>query len=767
MNKIEKFDLYLTQLILNTKNNKKDNIEVNIGRINEYLTYIDNNPLSIKISKNSNDFFECKTVLDGQSKFEIQYIHRIYQTPYYVSYLSNNDFNIKILDFYEWDPQTSIYRLFIFKKVNFDSIKRTIKLNFEFNNDFKRSAENEILINEIKINFSAKNYVDSKKIKTELLTNSDTFAFACVLDFDNNIISSFTLDFVLNKFHELYDKSKSSHISKWFITKNLNAEKELDELWYRQKFILPDLKIDDSLRNSGTKLSVIKFWIKDFYDYFNIKNNLSDQSKYIISNEKKEFISIDLLKYLTSKSEILYYYLHSDFIDEKVKNKIQDWWDIYSLPLFENVFGTKCINDPEEVFAVYFLAIRFKLPWASLLLEQIENSIHSTEKCPLHNFLLLLSFLYKRIIKKNTNNNISFYSPGYYWDNNFKSLIDYNSTQKYENTRFSNNAYTKISINDSNSLKINKLCRIYIEGKNKNIIIYPLLNGGINNFKIKEHLKISIDDYTINFPLIWKQGYFEFKYLKLKWLLKKSRFQFTLHSSENKTIYLNDEPLNLTKEKKSIFYIELSQDSPKFYLSLFNKTGGTQFSQIGQEVNQIIVSGFAITKYGTITDNILFSKNIRKQKLFSNNLISNDVSVVQLDKNLSRFNFYIKHSSQSLRVSYIENHFTDRFIHLSYINRRRLLVIIDHKLSNSIKTILMFFEENFGFKPEYFLQNENSKSISKSNLIIEFKYQKDTLEGEKCYFEGRNLLLLRGNEIRALLEDLRNLLMNNIVNYKN
>jgi hypothetical protein len=761
MNKIEKLDLHLSQLIQNTNNRIKDDVEIKIGRINEYFSYTDNNPLSITVRKNNTDLFECDIFIDSQNKFDVHYINRIYKTPFYVSYLNDNNLSLKIVDFYEWHPETSIYRLIIVKKINYDLNAQTIKLSLGHNKNIRKDSENEVQINNATIKFSEKSKVEKNIVSLEKSIKPETIAFSCVINFAEKNNENCSLENVINKFHKLYAKCKSNHISNFFLTKNLNAEKELDELWNKQKVIFPDLKFDTNLSDDKNKQLVIKFWIKDFYEYFNIDNKLNEQNTFLVKEGKKKLNSLELLDNIPSKSDILRFYLYSDFQDIVAQKQIQQWWDVYSLPIFETAFNAKFKNDPEEVFAVYFLAISFKFPWAKILIEQIENSIISHANWPFHNFLFLLSFLYKRILR--INNSKTVYSPGYFWDNNYKSIIGFKGKQLYEVTKFANIIYVKIAHGHEFKLKINKLCRISFEDKNNIISLCPFLNDNNNNLKSSKIVKISINGYIINFPLVWENGYLEFSFLKLKWILKKNRFQFTFDSSEKCKIYFNDESLNLVKEKKLIHYYSVSQSTPQICLALFNNRGGVNFSRFNKKDNSFIVSGYALSKYGVITNNILYSKNIRKQKLITNDSDSNDKNVIQFNDNIHKIDFYVKNFSQSITIPYLNVDFIDRFLNLNSFNSHRLIINIDKNFSKDIKIILDFFKDNFGFRPEYFIQNENTKSFLTSILDINFVHKKGTKNVEGYNFKTKNLFILKGENALDLLHKFKDLLNINII----
>jgi hypothetical protein len=753
MTKIEKFDLHLTQLILKSKNLKYDSGEVVVGRLTENITFSTKNPLDLKVN---NEFpFECKISINSIQKFDLQYIHRINNSPFYISYLSNDDFNLKIIDFYDWQQHTSIYRLFLFKKVNYESINDILKINFNLDKRLHDISGNQIKINDVTFKISDDFKVSNNNASTEISTASDTFFFAVNLQYGNNLISTITLDMVIKKFHKLHATCKSNHISNYFITKSLNAEKELDELWNVQKYILPDLNYDKQIQENENQTEISKYWINNFYKYFSIDHEL----KCTFEDEVKRFS--DILDYLPSKIDLLKSLKEFDVNNNELSNNVQKWWDAYSLPLFENVFSYKCTEVPEEVFTIYFLAIGLKLPWASILYEKIESAISPNLPSPLHSFLFLLAFFYKRLYINITNEGNSIYSDGYFWDNNYKSIINSEKKTKFEITKFSNDSYTNLNIGSDKSFKINQLCKIILENNNNKISIQPFLNEANNKLKFLNHLLIDIEGYTIDLSLVWQNGFIEFNNVRFKWILKKNRFQFTIHSPKKKNIKLNNKTIELNPIKKTIYYFEVSPTQPQFYLNLFNNQGGALFSNLPDKTSTAIITGFATTKFGTINQNILYSTDSGKHLLFGKN---NDISKIQLNKKVDFLRFFVKYASGSSEIQYFKNTFIDKFLHLNNQNKINLLLLVDKKFVKNLKVFLSFFKHNFGFQPEYILNNKESNIQINSNLIIEFLYNNQVNAKEGINFKDNKHLILIGNSAEILVSNLIDLFKKYIKN---
>lgn len=749
MNKLHRIDVFLSQVIQNTSNIKNAKTNVIIGRFSEYINYKNNNPFDINIYKN-NKLKKIKT--DLSQKFDLQYVHRIYKSPFYLSFFANNDLQLKILDFYTWDKHTAIYRLFIFKSVQ-NELNKNIVLKFNFKNKFEN--------NNLSFLYSGKTSANSNVVSTELAIDSTITGFAKVIEFDSIKNSSIALDTVLNKFYSVYDICRNSHISKYFVTKNLKAEQELDKLWNEQKYILPDLDFDNQSLNSKD-IEEVNIWIKEFYNYFNNGIHTGEYATNIKGKSNLNITSKYILDYLPSGREIIDSYLNPGRIKTDFGNAIQNWWDVYSLPIYENIFKYKCLNNISEVFCVYLLSIRYNMPWTDILYEKIIQTVSLFEKSSLLNFLILLAYLHKRISIYRYNNDKIYYSPGYFWDNNYKSLINKSNNFIYEVTRFSKSRFIRFSHKDGLMIKIDKLCILIYNEKNKEITLKPYISN-FNNQNI-EQLEIKIDEFHIVLPLIWRSGSIEINHIRFNWILKKNRYQFTILGNQDSKIQLNGTVLELVKGKKANFYLEIMPVSTNITMSILNRRGGSLITGIRSGSSWLMISGYAHEKFGTITNNVLYSADIRKHKLFNENSDSINSGLIRVNNKCKKLNFYIKHFSKAYNISYIKDQFIDKLFHLNFNRDKKLLLLIDEKFLKNHNEIIVFFDLNFKFKPEYFSKNDTKNIDFKSNLVIEFKHIQKTKDLGSIKSLKKNQLTINCINVNNGLTNLKNMMVANLKN---
>ena len=64
-------------------------------------------------------------------------------------------------------------------------------------------------------------------------------------------------------------------------------------------------------------------------------------------------------------------------------------------------------------------------------------------------------------------------------------------------------------------------------------------------------------------------------------------------------------------------------------------------------------------------------------------------------------------------------------------------------------------------QPEFVIKDKKYNFQAKSNLIIEFQFEKKLSDSEGYEFRNKNKLILKGNNDKALLEILEKLVKNN------
>ena len=109
----------------------------------------------------------------------------------------------------------------------------------------------------------------------------------------------------------------------------------------------------------------------------------------------------------------------------------------------------------------------------------------------------------------------------------------------------------------------------------------------------------------------------------------------------------------------------------------------------------------------------------------------------------------------------LKNEFVNRLMNLSFFDRAKLLLIIDNKFINNTKDILIFFKNNFGFQPDFLINDNNSKIKMRSNLLIKFEFKQNVSGLDQYEIKEKNELVLKGNTCKLLLQNMEKLIKNN------
>jgi hypothetical protein len=188
--------------------------------------------------------------------------------------------------------------------------------------------------------------------------------------------------------------------------------------------------------------------------------------------------------------------------------------------------------------------------------------------------------------------------------------------QCYRLTRFGQKIYTSLLFQDRPVLKIDKQVIIETDQDCENLKIYPAVTAYEYSALKKQFIIITVAGNSLKLPLIWKQGELFFYQLRLRWLFKKDRFQFTL--KKNKTdaeISINDEKLSWDRQDRIKYYYSNAVNENIIALRLLNTAGRTYFLNDSAEESTAVLSGWLANRNGLLADvyNIIID---RKQKSY-------------------------------------------------------------------------------------------------------------------------------------------------------
>ena len=107
-------------------------------------------------------------------------------------------------------------------------------------------------------------------------------------------------------------------------------------------------------------------------------------------------------------------------------------------------------------------------------------------------------------------------------------------------------------------------------------------------------------------PLMWKKGSIWLNHFRIRWILKKSRFQVTIMcTGQNNEISINKQKVLAQKGIRKILYLENLKMAPQLGLTILNSSGGKYFCQNIDHQRELIVNGSLLTENGIFADHYL------------------------------------------------------------------------------------------------------------------------------------------------------------------
>jgi len=711
------------------------------------------NPLDILFCGLEKFQFKCGIKKDAKNIVQIK---RIKNTPFYTSYIVDDDYLLQIVDFFEWEPSTKIHRLFLFQWIN-DRLPLIISFAGQ---KFECIGDRIVKTGNISADFSEPIEINKEKKDVKLhpnSTDSDELNFAVTFSQNKQIKNSLSFEQTVELFKMLTEECKKQHMQNYFVLKNDYANMQLDTLWTSQKYFLPDGTISPAIiknienykseiswiirfavwfgfdnqlefiyqalaKSSTVKADIarIKFELYFLHNYLRMREKTDAVQKiitaYLKSGDKKSLwykilsaskINTTDLEYLTDEELFYYSFFWGNNLISALTIKLQNWWNLYSMPLLNEKLKWMCNNETEKIFIIYLLAMQNKLPWFKVLERHCDNFANEP-------FFQLLSFVQKRIqIQFDLKNNFIF-SPGTEWDTNRIQLLSNNEKYSIKFTRFGKITYSEIQLKNQNYLKIDKEVKINYNHEMSRIIILPnlFLNNGL--FEIDKFIEYKINEKTYYLPKIWRQGELSFFAVKIRWILKKRRFQFTCFSKMHDIIFfINNERLNLLKGKKHKHYLEYKDVNPEIFACLYDDQFRTiHFRQLRKQ-REISVVGHAINQYGILPG-------------FVNYQITGGQQIIKCQTS-GNFEVNLKIPSDfefiSLNVKGVKQKFTVKYFSLMTFEKimryfpglgiGAFVLIVDNLLKEKLPEIRNSFYSKFRFEPIYFFGNKLDRHLIK------------------------------------------------------
>jgi hypothetical protein len=654
------------------------------------------NPLDIRV-KSCQNSLACKEnvlvySLSGKSP-ELQFTKRIKNTPIYLSCLSNERYNLYIVDFFEWIPFTTLYRALYFQSVIED-----VHIELQFHDSVKKYDDQICQLKDWYFSYPKNTNLNLKGKKLAgSFSAKDLFQKLFIFSYseDQSAGSDLSPEILTEKLAQLETKVTKNHILQCLKIQDIERIELIDELWFRQKEISPDRKINSHDTSSS-------IWKDELIRYMGWGN---------FQNARRE-IQID---YNEDKPEsikgILYdAYFKEKYDEEMIKNLIQKWWDQYSLPIFHLKLSKLIQTDVFLVFIIYSFALRMQLPWAGLL-HQLANSFYHIPQ------LALLSYLFQiAMLKIEDNRSIKFIpGPGIKGNVGIVKRADI----EYRQTRFGKVQFTSLSKQNSQFIKINKRVVLVHNRKLDHFTLVPHLISVSDRDLFHNPIVVEVDARFYQIPLVWKKAEITLPGCRIRWILKKERFQLTCNvKSSVSSLKIDDHVIDITHSNHVKFYYPVKKTDRKGIIQLYDDRGRSFVMQNDLSTKKVFLLGWLEDRYGLIAEkfNICIKSRQIPQSANESGFINTsfslpaDVDKIEVkSKHLSNI-VYIYRIIDTVKVKLLTFH--------PLLSKGIILVVYDDKLGPIKKELEQFFHSTFGFTPLILSSEQITKSHNIKIMIL-------------------------------------------------
>ena len=647
--------------------------------------------LQSKKKNNNSDDPALVFSVSGESP-ELRLIKRLRKTPFYISSLSYKHFTLFIIDFYEWTPDTLIYRIFYFQ-----SLSDRITFEIQLPNQYEQADQHIFKIGNCY--FTTPGSSSDPLVNSELkipISGDENGDQSIICVFSEKQLSSdgLSVGLLLEKIDQLEDITGKFHILNHIRIQNKMKQDILDELWCSQKGINPDQQISDAHVNENTRNADTFLWSL-------LLSNSMGWNQFIGNNLINKYQN--LIDGMNDRYQILYNaYFNNNYKDNELVNALQSWWDQYSLPLYRMKFDRDLNDNPSLIFIIYSLSLRMNLPWSQDLYH-MSNSFYQSSQ------IALLAILNQMMIILTDQDDTIKIIPGHGFAGNVQSLRRRNSIVRY--THYGKRNFTSLSEGNKQLLKIDKEIILQYNLKQNEIAIYPnILSCELDRLH-KNNISIRLNNILYHIPLIWKRAELSLPDCRLRWIFKKDRFQITCQPDKSlQSLRIDDKIVNFN-HKKITFYRSAGKYEKIVALKLLDISGRSFIlnQNISENFAQII--GWIQERNGLLIDhaNVRVNSHYLKYGFQESGRIKLSFA---LPSKVTGVEIVTKKIHQIIPIKKIKNKVCQTLMMYSpQASKSLFLAVLDDKLKVRREEIRSLFLDLLGFVPFIVYNSEVRKGF--------------------------------------------------------
>jgi hypothetical protein len=650
---------------------------------------------------------------------------------------SNHPFNISTIRL----PQTKIFHTII----DSDFLELSI---IQFYDKSIISVKKNISSSNIKICLKENIYLDGK-----LCNKDDKFSLKrdsiYVLSIEK-LSENLDINLYINN---IYKKELSLNPLKFLKARDNDILSTIDHLWGKLDLVSANRQINDVKYLFWLQEIFLHFnWMDELSQSYNNFNNYADDEYFKLCKFRlNKFLNKEFIDYSAAKDEIITEYVYQKAEKVELDILINRYWAKIAYPIRDLYFAKMINNNPDRFIALLFLAIRENLFWYPLLLDKIKKYLHDEK---LLTIILLLVEL-KRHSNLYFDQSKFYYAPIPYSGIN-NSIEISNLAAKFSCCQNYGKNYTKIKLkNNTIDFSIDRNCNITYLALEKYIIAEPNIFSPLDALDYN-FIKIKINDIVLKIPLLWHNFSVYYNNTRIKYLLKKKRWQISFKIGKDvKSLSIDGKKIDITNKQYLTVFHDNSIRGESFNFKFFDEYG-VVIDSLSKTIKKITLRGAALKGNGLLAENInLF----RGKSLKSKNLNTNEFNTIFLNNSSDDSSFRI--STSKFKTVVIELKKNSGFI-LSLkkntaIDLRYRLIILTENLygEEGTEEISEIFYKNLYFYPIIKSYKNFKYDNNFYHILISEDYKKILLqENNKAIGEfKRNIFMIDGRNIsKALLE---------------
>lgn len=670
--------------------------------------------------------------LSASVKFAFHPPKRIGFSPFLYFYCHSSTMDLRCVDFTPYSDQQGFFRLMLIQRY-----EEAGKVDFTIKGLAPRADSSVFFIKDDTYLNPAHGWgIEPAGEDLRLKTEYDQLGRTCtVLQIGKKsaLRAGVDLHTIFDLLKEEEQLCRNRFPGKYLIAGNVKKQSP-DSIWFDQDVITPAGRIDPSIISEPNKndfwfpwLAVLAEYlphteIKDqlrqcAYAYLNADKPMSPRFSYMAARlldknidtaavrDKNPFMAI--LKSLENDTfdssgleEINYFYVayFGNGTDPGIlANRLQQWWNRYSMPIYNLWWKRQLEQDPEKLLIIFLLALQLRIPWSETILIRCNKFI----SVPLFRVLVKLGKIF--LIRHNHNGKLIIV-PGPQRAGNISGTLARDRHLRIKVTQFGSEKYFSVFHNNRQMIKVDKdiSCEVSRDGERYSFFpsIYPcrLTDFMINLLNIEDRMMM------VRIPLVWRKGSIEVNALRVRWLLKKKRFQLTLQArSDIESYRVNDQKITLRKGERKVLYMYPEKIPVKCVLLIMSSEGASIHFRQRSIKRTIRIVGWLSDQYGVLFPELNYQYSNR-QHLIKTDPTGQVARELVIPGGISRLSFLIKRHVEHVILNQFSNEAVEKFFRYDpVVNPERFIVRMGGKTTEEAKRIQDFFQNEFAFVPEIIL----------------------------------------------------------------